>query len=328
MQIGVYVPNGVPGVDGRTVVEWARRADAGPFSCVAVADRLCYGNLEIVAVLGAVAAVTERVRLVAGVMLAPLRPAPLFVKEVATLAALAPGRLTLGVGIGGRGRDYQAAGVSWQRRGAILDAHLETLLALRARTDEQSLGPTLGEVEILVGGASPPALARMVRHCDGYIGGGLRPDVFGAEALAATTAWRAAGRPGRPRLVASTWYAPGTDVRDGASGFLRSYLHQGGPPGFVNSGIARGADGVRRAVADFRALGADEVVFFPTSADPADLDWLATQVTALPDMPRGEPRLPAVPPVFDPHATVPGTDGVVVGVTAASSGEAPVEEQA
>ncbi|MEW2443667.1 LLM class flavin-dependent oxidoreductase [Micromonospora marina] len=323
MQIGVYVPNGMPGVDGRTVVEWARQADAGPFSSVAVADRLCYGNLESVTVLGAVAAVTERVRVVAGVALAPLRPAPLFAKEVATLAALAPGRLTLGVGIGGRIHDYRAAGVPWQRRGAILDAHLETLLALRDRTDEQSLGPTLGAVEILVGGASPPALARLVRHCDGYIGGGLRPEIFGAEAFGATMAWQGAGRPGRPRLVASTWYAPGSDVHDGASAFLRSYLHQGGPPGFVNSGIARGADGVRQAVADFRALGADEVIFFPTSADLADLAWLATQVAALPDVPRGEPRTPAAPPVFDPHATVPGTDGVVVGADAAPPVEAP-----
>ncbi|GAA3191111.1 LLM class flavin-dependent oxidoreductase [Dactylosporangium siamense] len=316
MEIGVYVPSGVPGVTGRTVLDWARQADRGPFSSVAVADRLRYGNLEQLTTLAAVAAVTERVRIVAGIALAPLRPGVLWAKEVATVAAYAPGRLTLGVGIGGRAQDYECAGVPWSRRGTILDEHLETLDGLRGHTDEQQLGPALGAVEILVGGASAPALRRLTRHGDGYLGGGLTPEIFGAEAFACTLAWRAAGRPGRPRLVASCWYASSTDVEDAASDFLRSYLWQGGPPAFVNSGIARGDDGIRAAVEQYRDQGADELIFFPCGSDVAELDWLAERVPGLPDPPRGEPRPPAVPPAFDPAATVPGTNGVVVGAGA------------
>src|SRR5688572_26126856 len=98
MDIGVALPSGVPGVDGRTILWWARKADEGPFSSISVLDRLRYPNFDIVATLGAVAAMTRRARLVANVMLPALRHPAWFAKEVATLAEFAEGRLSLGVG--------------------------------------------------------------------------------------------------------------------------------------------------------------------------------------------------------------------------------------
>ena len=47
MNVGVGLPTTTPGTDGALVVEWAQRcADAGPFSSVAVLDRVAYGSLE------------------------------------------------------------------------------------------------------------------------------------------------------------------------------------------------------------------------------------------------------------------------------------------
>jgi len=63
MRIGVGLPTTTPGADGALVLDWARRADAGPFSSLAVLDRVVYDSFEPFAALAAAAGVTERVRL-------------------------------------------------------------------------------------------------------------------------------------------------------------------------------------------------------------------------------------------------------------------------
>ncbi len=291
MEIGVVLPSGVPGVDGRTVVEWARRTDAGPFSSIAVADRLAYPNLDLMMTLAAAAAVTSRVRLVANVLLAGWRQPPLVAKEIATLAALAPGRVSIGVGVGGRPADYELVGLPWDQRGRLVDECLGAVFRIKdAGAPDQDLGPQLpDDVEILIGGASPPALRRLVRYGHGYMSGGLKPGIFAFEAMASLQAWQAAGRPGRPRIVAGTWYASSEDPDDRASASLAHYLQQGGPPPPVNAGIARGRDGVTECVRSFREQGADEVILFPLVDDVGELDWLADVVATMPEFPRGEP---------------------------------------
>lgn len=312
MDVGVVLPSGIPGTDGRTVMEWARRADAGPFSTVAVADRLRYDSLELMMTLAAAAAVTERVRILSNVLLTPLRRTGWLSKQVGTLRSLAPGRVSLGVGVGARKQDYLDAGVEWSRRGRILDDQLAFLATHRVLDTPQQIGPAVGDVEILIGGASRQALARLVRYGHGYVAGGIRTEFFSAEAAASVAAWRAAGRAGRPRLVAGAWFSSSARPDDGASAWIASYFQQGGPPGFVNAGIARGADGVRQQILDYRTAGADEVIMFPCTDDVRELEWLAGIVCDLPELPAGEPSLPSAPTAFDPHAVVPGTIDVRV----------------
>ena len=74
MQIGIGLPGMIPGTKGEQIVEWARRADAGPFSSLASLDRLVYRNYEALIVLAAAAAVTQRVRLMTTVLIAGLFP--------------------------------------------------------------------------------------------------------------------------------------------------------------------------------------------------------------------------------------------------------------
>ncbi|MBW8485860.1 LLM class flavin-dependent oxidoreductase [Actinomadura parmotrematis] len=303
--IGVLLPNGVPGCSGETLRTWITEIDDGPFSSLGVADRYVYVNHEIMMTLAAAAALTRRVRLLSAALLSPLRPTPLFAKQAATLALLAPGRVTLGVAIGNRTNDYEAAGIPWERRGRILDEQLAALEDLRdLKGEDNRVGPELGALEVLIGGASDPALRRLVAHGDGLVSGGLRPEVFAFEAFATVKAWEGAGRTGRPRLVASTWYASSEKTDDLAAARLASYLKHGGPPEHVISGIARGRDGIEAAVRGYRDQGADEVVFFPLLDDPAELDWLAGVVADLPDIERGEPH-----PDFSLFADTPGMGG-------------------
>lgn len=84
MKIGIGLPSTIPGANPDLVLEWARRADAGPFSSVGLVDRLVYTNLESLMTLAAAAAVTKRVRLMTTILIAPLRNAALLAKEAAT----------------------------------------------------------------------------------------------------------------------------------------------------------------------------------------------------------------------------------------------------
>lgn len=311
VKVGVFVPNGVPGVDPKVILEWARIIDQGPWSTLAVADRVAYGNLDPLVTLGMVAAVTERVTLATGILLAGLRQPHTLAKQIATLSRMAPGRLSLGVGVGARPWDYETVGLPWSERGRALDRAMEVLLSLREVEDEQYLGPRLDPgVEILVGGASANAIRRLCSYADGYVAGGIKPEFVAFEAAATLGAWVQAGRSGRPRIVAGSWVARSTDLDDAASRWLASYFRTGAPPMMVNAGIWRGADAVREQVEAYAAQGADEVVLFPCVPDVAEIAWLTEVVTDLPEIKVGTPT--PRPPTGPPPDAVPGTRDVTM----------------
>jgi len=85
--------------------------------------------LEPFGTLCAIASVTERLRLSTGVLLAPLRSAPLLAKSVATLDVLSEGRAELAIGIGWQKEEYVASGVDWDTRYQRL---LDTVRACRS----------------------------------------------------------------------------------------------------------------------------------------------------------------------------------------------------
>jgi alkanesulfonate monooxygenase SsuD/methylene tetrahydromethanopterin reductase-like flavin-dependent oxidoreductase (luciferase family) len=276
MNVGVGLPTTTPGTDGAMVLEWARRADAGPFSSLAVLDRVVYDSLDPFAGLAAAAAVTARVRLATMIAVGPLRATALLAKQAASVHALSGRRLTLGLAIGARIEDYEAAGIDHRGRGGRLS---EQLAYLRSGIDEDRVGPAREGIELLVGGASGPAFSRMARYADGYAHGGGPPRAFAGAAARANAAWRDLGRPGRPRLWGQGYFALG-DVERG-NAYLRDYYAFTGP--FAERVVAANLTSAR-AIKDFlrgyEEAGCDELVLFPTSADAAELDRLAEVVAA------------------------------------------------
>ena len=268
MRVGIGLPNTTPGADGALLLEWARRADGGPFGTVAVLDRLVYDSLEPFAALAAAAAVTHRVGLATMIAIGPLRSAAMLAKQAATVDSIAGGRLTLGLAVGARLDDYEAAGVDHRGRGARLS---EQLAYLRGECDGL-------DVPLLVGGNSGPALLRMARYADGYAHGGGPPRAFGSAAGKALAAWHDLGRPGRPALWGQGYFALG-DAERGAA-YLRDYYAFTGP--FAEK-IAAGCLTTPRAVKDFvrgyQAQGCDELILLPTVSDVDELDRLAEVLT-------------------------------------------------
>jgi len=86
--------------------------------------------LEPLTVLSVIAGMTSRIRLSTGILLAALRRTVVLAKTAATLDVLSGGRLDLGVGIGWQREEYEAAGLSFNDRGRLLDHTLSVCQVL------------------------------------------------------------------------------------------------------------------------------------------------------------------------------------------------------
>lgn len=84
--------------------------------------------LEPLTLISALATATSRIRFSTKILIAPLRPAPLLAKTLATLDVIAGGRIEVGVSTGWQREELDASGVDWERRGQILT---DTMAACR-----------------------------------------------------------------------------------------------------------------------------------------------------------------------------------------------------
>jgi len=278
MRIGIALPTGIPGTDPDLTLRWAKRAEELGFSHLAAIDRIAYGNDEPLVMLAAAAAVTRRIRLATTILIAPLRPTAVLAKQVASLDRVSGGRLVLGVGIGARRDDYDAAGLPVAERGRRLS---EQLADLRRRWEDPAVGPAPTDQDRRpprVGGGSGPAFARMARYAEGYIHGGGPPRAFARAADRARAAWAHAERPGRPELWGQSYVALGDAAADGVR-YLKDYYAFTGPfAERIASGLLATPEAVVEQIRGYREAGCDELSLVPAVAEIGQLERLAPLV--------------------------------------------------
>jgi alkanesulfonate monooxygenase SsuD/methylene tetrahydromethanopterin reductase-like flavin-dependent oxidoreductase (luciferase family) len=276
MDVSIGLPNAVPNTRGTQLTEWARRAEARGFSSLGTIDRLAYPNYEPLIALAAAAAVTERIGLFTSVLLGPLRAnSAALAKQALSLHALSGGRLTLGIAIGGRDDDYELAGIETGQRGDELDAMLTRLKEVWAGGE---MGPSTDTPPtLMIGGGVDASFARAARFGDGWIAGGAPPDQFAEMAQKVNAAWADAGREDEPRKAGLAYFSLGDDAEQNAQAYLTHYYAWLGEEvaGYIAGSAAKDAETVKQYLAAFEDAGCDELIMFPSSSDPDQVDLLA-----------------------------------------------------
>jgi alkanesulfonate monooxygenase SsuD/methylene tetrahydromethanopterin reductase-like flavin-dependent oxidoreductase (luciferase family) len=291
LQIGMTLPVMEPDLAPATLERWARTIDEGPFSSLCFGERMAFDNPDALTLLGAVAAWTSRVRLITTVIVPQLHePVPL-AKALATGDVLSGGRLTVGLGVGGRDEDYRAAAAEVGTRTiAQLGERAEVLRRVwrgeRVVEAVLPVGPPPaqpGGPPLLVGTTGPKTLRAAAAWAQGLAGVSLDLDLDAMRALfdVARQAWAEAGNPA-PHLATSTWFALDDgdgSARDQVHRHLRHYMNWL-PTGLVDALAARaGFAGTERELAELLQrvadTGADELHLIPTSDDPSQLERVA-----------------------------------------------------
>ncbi len=209
MRTGVIFPQTEIGSDPSVIRDFAQTAEGLGYSHILAYDHVLgampereprlWGPYthesafhEPFALFGYLAAVTERVELVTGVIILPQRQTALVAKQAAEVDILSGGRLRLGVGTGWNYVEYDALNERFSNRGKRQEEQVEVLRRLWAepvvdfagewhRIDRAGLNPLPGRrIPIWFGGFSAPAFERAARIGDGFIFGGSSTDALAA----------------------------------------------------------------------------------------------------------------------------------------------------
>ncbi|MBX7433588.1 LLM class flavin-dependent oxidoreductase [Mycobacterium sp. Y57] len=269
-------------LDRETLKAWAQFVDDGPFSSLCWGERIAFDNPESLTLLGALAAWTDRVRLVTTVVIPQLHDPVMLAKQLATGDLLCGGRLTVGIGVGGRHEDYRAVGADpatqTMRRLGDRVAVMKRVWAGENLTGAMlPVGPPpvqRGGPQLLVGTMGPKTVRSAAAWADGLAGITLDLDVDRESALfdVAREAWDRAGR-NPPHLATSFWFAVGDGdaPRQQVHRHLLRYMNWIPAPVVdamaPTTGWAGTEDQLHAVLKRFAEIGTDEVHLIPTSAD-------------------------------------------------------------
>jgi alkanesulfonate monooxygenase SsuD/methylene tetrahydromethanopterin reductase-like flavin-dependent oxidoreductase (luciferase family) len=283
MKLGIGLPNAVPGATGKQLTDFARAADEADFSVLGTIDRIVYPNFEPLATLAAAAAVTDRIRLASSIILGSLRAnAALLAKQFLTLDALAGGgRAVLGIGAGARDDDYAISDLHMKNRGQWLDSACEEINRVWSGEGEHESkvgprpegdGPTL-----IVGGSVQASFDRAAKYAAGWIQGGSGPDQLAEDSKTLDEAWKNAGRDGTPHKMALGYFSLGPNAEENAHTYLPHYYEWLGEDvaKMIATSAPKDADGVKALLASYEEKGCDELILFPSSSDPEQVQLLA-----------------------------------------------------
>ena len=234
MDIAMTLPTMLPHTRDQ-FVRWCRSIDEGPWSSLAVPERVTYTSHSLTVQLGAAAALTERVRLWTTIVILPAHDEVQVAKDMASVDRLCDGRLTVGVGVGGRQQDYRAIGGDFSRRWQRMDDQVARMRRIWAQEPPFEGSDPVGPPPVQPGGPpfvagvmGPMALARAARWAVGVDDPSaiIAVDVpaLAGQRQKVVDAWKEAGRDEAPALLVEPLVCP-RPRRQGAAVGLRVRLH-------------------------------------------------------------------------------------------------------
>lgn len=251
------------GGDFSAVLDVVRLADSKGVDLVSLTDHVVieehlvnypYGKFPVgldfpwydpVTVLAVIAGVTRRIRLTAGVLIAPLRPAVLLAKQLARLDVMSRGRVEIGVGVGWQKAEYDAASIPFKGRYKRMEEQIEVCRLLWSAAPAKYVGesvnfehihawprPVQKRIPFWFGLApSERNFARIAKYGDGWVPMEQRPDRLAEHITNLRKVFSAAGRdPSQAGVRAVPRAAMGSDDRpnlDATLSSLREYREAG-----------------------------------------------------------------------------------------------------
>ena len=198
MRLAAVFPTTEIGVDSGAVRAWATAVDELGFHRIIAYDHVLGATherrqppllgpytehdpfREPMVLFGFLAAITRRVELMTGVLIAPQRQAALIAKQAAEIDLLSDGRFVLGIGTGWNHVEYTALGMAFGNRARRFDEQVEVIRQLwthdlvdvdlpHHRIDRAGIAPRPRRaIPIWFGGSAERALARAARLGDGF----------------------------------------------------------------------------------------------------------------------------------------------------------------
>jgi alkanesulfonate monooxygenase SsuD/methylene tetrahydromethanopterin reductase-like flavin-dependent oxidoreductase (luciferase family) len=276
--------------DRTTTLDWCRLADQGPFETLSCGERITSYSQEMRIILGAAAALTERIRIMPSLYVLPMHDAVWAAKEIATLDVLSAGRTSVTVGVGGRPQDYRAVGASFERRHERMDQQVETMRRIWAGEPPfegaDPVGPTPvqpGGPPLFAGAMGPKAIRRAAAWADGLYGFSTHADagVVKQQFALAREAWDAAGRSRAPKLMNGFWFSLADDAESKLRHYVYEYLKIAGDTvarGAARSIAAYSPDVILAAMDAFEAEGCEELYLVPGTLETSEIERVAALI--------------------------------------------------
>jgi probable F420-dependent oxidoreductase len=197
VQVGVTFPQSEIGADPEVIRDYAQAAEDLGYEHLLAYDHVLGADPsnreswrgythktmfhEPLTLFCYLAAITQRLELVSGVIVLPQRQSALVAKQAAEVDVLSGGRLRLGVGIGWNAVEYEALGEDFSTRGARIEEQIEVMRLLWTREvasfegkyhriDEAGINPLPVQrpIPVWMGARADVGLRRTARVADGW----------------------------------------------------------------------------------------------------------------------------------------------------------------
>jgi probable F420-dependent oxidoreductase len=264
---------------------WAQEQVLGPAPQLAPIEAMTYA-----------AACTDRLRLGCVVFVSTLYSPVHLAKSLSTLDQLSRGRIEIGVGTGGKGRQFAAFGVDpgryvarfteglalmkrlWTDSRVTFDGEFWQLqdAAMEPKPFQKPFPP------VWFGGAAPAALRRAVRLGDGFFGAGSSPTAkFADQVQIVREALAGSGRPAGDFRIAKRVYIAVDEDAGRARRRINTELERlygRRSPDIEAAAIAGTADDCVRELRQVAEAGAELILFTPMFEPAEHAEVLAAQV--------------------------------------------------